>query len=59
MHVHAVCRVAARAPVLSVARSTLGYQSRLVDRDAPALAAMRRRAAQYPRYGYRRIRNFS
>ena len=44
--------------LLSVARSTLGYQSRLVDRDAPALAAMRRLAAQYPRYGYRRIRIF-
>ena len=44
--------------LLSVARSTLGYQSRLVERDAPALAAMRRLAAQYPRYGYRRIRIF-
>ena len=44
--------------LLSVARSTLGYQSRLVDRDAPALAAMRRLVAQYPRYGYRRIRIF-
>ena len=44
--------------LLSVARSTLGYQSRLVDRDAPTLAAMRRLAAQYPRYGYRRIRIF-
>ena len=42
--------------VLSVARSTLGYQSRLAVRDAPALAALRRLAAQYPRYGYRRIR---
>jgi putative transposase len=44
--------------VLSVARSTLGYQSRLALRDAPVLAAMRRLAAQYPRYGYRRIRIF-
>ena len=44
--------------VLSVARSALGYQSRLAVRDAPALAAMRRLAAQYPRYGYRRIRVF-
>ena len=44
--------------VLSVARSTLGYQSRLAVRDAPALTAMRRLAAQYPRYGYRRIRIF-
>ena len=32
--------------VLSVARSTMGYQSRLAVRDAPALAAMRRLAAQ-------------
>src|SRR5258707_7706927 len=44
--------------LLSVARSTLGYQSRLVARDAPALAAMRALANQYPRYGYRRIRIF-
>ena len=44
--------------LLSVARSTLGYQSRLAARDAPAVAAMRRLAAQYPRYGYRRIRIF-
>jgi len=44
--------------LLTVARSTLGYQSRLAVRDAPALDAMRRLAAQYPRYGYRRIRIF-
>ena len=44
--------------LLSVARSTLGYQSRLVARDAPALEAMRALAGQYPRYGYRRIRIF-
>ena len=44
--------------LLSVARSTLGYQSRLAVRDAPALAAMQRLAVQYPRYGYRRIRIF-
>ena len=37
--------------LLSVARSTLGYQSRLATRDAPAVAAMRRLAAQYPRTG--------
>jgi putative transposase len=39
--------------LLSVARSTIGYQSRLALRDAPIVAAMRRLAAQYPRYGYR------
>src|SRR4029077_16774966 len=44
--------------LLSIARSTLGCQSRLTVRDAPALEAMRRLAAQYPRYGYRRIRIF-
>jgi putative transposase len=44
--------------VLMVARSTLRYQSRLAVRDAPALEAMKRLAAQYPRYGYRRIRIF-
>jgi putative transposase len=44
--------------LLSVARSTLGYQSRLVHKDAPVLAAMRELAARYPRYGYRRIQVF-
>ena len=43
---------------MSVARSTLRYQSRLVERDAPVVAAMRELAAQYPRYGYRRIQVF-
>jgi putative transposase len=44
--------------LLSVARSTLGYQPRLVKRDAPAVAVMHELAAQYPRYGYRRIQVF-
>jgi putative transposase len=44
--------------LLSVPRSTVGYQSRLVTRDAPAVAAMQELAAQYPRYGYRRIQIF-
>lgn len=44
--------------LLSVARSTLGYVSRLEARDAPALAKMRDLSAQYPRYGYRFIRVF-
>ena len=44
--------------LLSVARSTLGYESRLAKRDAPVLTAMRTTAAQYPRYGYRKIRIF-
>jgi len=41
--------------LLSVARSTVGYQPRLAVRDAPAVAVMHELAAQYPRYGYRRI----
>lgn len=44
--------------LLSVARSTLGYRPRLPIKDAPAVAAMRRWAAQYPRFGYRRIQVF-
>jgi putative transposase len=44
--------------LLTVARSTLGYVPRLPVRDAPVVAAMRRLAVQYPRYGYRRIRIF-
>jgi putative transposase len=44
--------------LLSVARSTVGYQSRLTLRDAPAVAVMQELAAQYPRYGYRRIQVF-
>ena len=44
--------------VFSVARSTLGYQARLQQRDAPALAVMRELAGQSPRYGYRKIRIF-
>src|SRR5260370_27669813 len=44
--------------LLSVARSTLRYESRLVKRDAPVVALMHELAAQYPRYGYRRIEVF-
>jgi len=44
--------------LLNVARSTVGYQSRLAERDAPAVAVMQELAAQYPRYGYRRIQVF-
>jgi putative transposase len=44
--------------LLSVARSTLGYVSRLIARDAPVLPVMRTLAGQYPRYGYRTIRIF-
>ena len=44
--------------LLSVARSAMGYESRLARRDAPVVAAMRELAGQYPRYGYRRIQVF-
>jgi len=44
--------------LLSVARSTLGYASRLATRDQPVVDAMRELAGQYPRYGYRKIRIF-
>jgi putative transposase len=44
--------------LMSVARSTLRYESRLIKRDAPVVAAMRDLSAQYPRYGYRRIQVF-
>ena len=44
--------------LLSVARSSVGYQSRLALKDAPVVAVMRELAVQYPRYGYRRIQAF-
>lgn len=44
--------------LLSVARSTLGYESRLMVKDAPVISAMRGLAAEYPRFGYRRIQVF-
>lgn len=42
--------------LLKVARSALGYTSRKAGRDAPVVAQMRRRAGEFPRFGYRRIR---
>ena len=44
--------------LMDMARSALAYRSVRVERDQPTLTAMRRLAAQYPRYGYRRIRVF-
>ena len=41
--------------LLHVARSSLHYQSRVAARDDAARTAMRRLAAEYPRFGYRRI----
>ena len=44
--------------LMSVARSTLHYESRLIKRDAAVVTVMRELASQYPRYGYRRIQVF-
>ena len=44
--------------VLSVARSSLCYDSWLANKAAPVLAAMHEIARQYPRYGYRRVQVF-
>lgn len=44
--------------LLQVARSTIGYESKLDKRDAPVLTAMSELSAQYPRFGYRRIQVF-
>ena len=44
--------------LIELPRSILKYRSRCAERDAPALDAMRRIAATYPRYGYRRVRIF-
>jgi putative transposase len=44
--------------LMSVARSTLGYQSRLQAKDAPVIKSMHVLAARYPRYGYRRMQVF-
>ena len=44
--------------LFSVARSALSYQSRKAAKDAPVVERMKQLSAQYPRYGYRRIRIF-
>ena len=44
--------------LLGISRSTLGYELRLPVKDAPVIEAMKALSAQYPRYGYRRIRIF-
>jgi putative transposase len=36
----------------------MGYESIRAEKDAPVIKAMRELSAQYPRYGYRRIRIF-
>ena len=44
--------------LLSVARSGVGYVSRLAAKDAPVVEAMRELAGQYPRFGYRMVMPF-
>jgi putative transposase len=44
--------------LFSVARSALSYQSHMAAKDAPVIERMKELSAQYPRYGYRRIRIF-
>src|SRR6476659_5579550 len=52
-------RAARRACTLfSVARSAWEYRSRKGAKDAPVVTRMKELSAQYPRYGYRRIRIF-
>jgi len=44
--------------LMGVARSSLRYRSKMDAKDAPVMTRMRELSAQYPRYGYRRIRVF-
>jgi putative transposase len=44
--------------LLDVSRSSLSYKLRLPAKDAPVIDAMKQLSAQYPRFGYRRIRIF-
>ena len=44
--------------LFSVARSALRYQGRKAAKDAAVVERMKELSAQYPRYGYRRIRIF-
>jgi HTH-like domain len=41
-----------------VARSALKYRSRKAANDAPVIEQMKELSAQYPRFGYRRMRIF-
>ena len=42
--------------LIGVSRSTVHYELRMPLKDAPLVEVMRELAAQYPRFGYRRIR---
>lgn len=44
--------------LIGIARSTRRYSAQMPAKDATVLPTLKRLAAQYPRYGYRRIRIF-
>jgi putative transposase len=44
--------------LIGVARSTMGYRSRMAVKDGPVVTVMRELSSLYPRYGYRRIQVF-
>ena len=44
--------------LLSISRSYLGYQHKMVGKDKPIIESMKRLSAEYPRFGSRRIRIF-
>lgn len=44
--------------LIEISRSSLSYKLRLPAKDGPVMQAMKVLSAQYPRYGYRRIRIF-
>lgn len=44
--------------LVGVSRSRMRYELRMPAKDAPVIDAMKTLSAQYPRYGYRRIRIF-
>jgi putative transposase len=44
--------------LIGLSRSCLSYELRLPAKNAPVINAMKTLSAQYPRYGYRRIRIF-
>jgi putative transposase len=44
--------------LIAIARSSLSYALRMPAKDAPVIEALRALSAQYPRYGYRRMRIF-
>ena len=54
----AVSRGGGPASCFRVARSALSHASRKAAQDAPVIERMKALSAQYPRYGYRRIRIF-